>query len=686
MQGSTAAKRTFCTVQRPEGAIWEATMRFGVRLIATMAFVFAVVPTLLANDEAKPNAEAKKKAPAASIAVPSSPAKAEPNIADPFAGRSSASPQSKAGTNGQPVGAVRRWDESENYTPKVEWFLGYSFWRAMPTSPSNRVGYLHGGSTSVAYNLNKYVGLVADFGGYDNSRVTLFGPTASRTFDSNGSAYTYMFGPRFSYRKYERITPFVQTLFGGEHASSVTISGCTGAPSCTPLGSDNGFATMLGAGLDVKVGHHIALRLFEGDFLLTHFRNPLSSDGEQRGWQKNVRFSTGIVFRFGGNPAPPSAPMEVTCSADPEIISAGSAGFAMVRAQASGPDNSSLNYSWAASEGGVEGTGPEVRWSSLDRRPGTYTIQVRVDNGRNGTANCAVSVRVVPQPNRPPTVSCHADRTEVTADERVAITAAASDPDNDPLSFSWTSSAGKIEGSGSSVTFRPGDLPPGSYTITGHVDDGRTGTADCVVSVDVQMAQPPAEVKELETRLALHSIYFPTARPTAANPTGGLVESQQKVLLSLANDFNRYLTFKPQAHLTLEGHADRRGSVEYNEELTKRRVNLTKSFLVEHSVPAANIETRALGERENLDSEQVKQLIEQNPDLSSGEKERIEGNLAVIVLANNRRVDISLSTTGQQSVRQYPFNAKDSLTLLSTKGGESEKPARAPARKKSPAP
>jgi hypothetical protein len=38
------------------------------------------------------------------------------------------------------------------------------------------------------------------------------------------------------------------------------------------------------------------------------------------------------------------------------------------------------------------------------------------------------------------------------------------------------------------------------------------------------------------------------------------------------------------------------------------------------------------------------------------------------VWANNRRVDVSLNTTGQQSVRQYPFNAKDSLTLLSPSG------------------
>jgi hypothetical protein len=38
--------------------------------------------------------------------------------------------------------------------------------------------------------------------------------------------------------------------------------------------------------------------------------------------------------------------------------------------------------------------------------------------------------------------------------------------------------------------------------------------------------------------------------------------------------------------------------------------------------------------------------------------------LPVIVLAKNRRVDVTLSTTGQQSVRRYPFNAADALILL----------------------
>jgi outer membrane protein OmpA-like peptidoglycan-associated protein/opacity protein-like surface antigen len=647
-------------------------MRLAARFIGIMAVAFSLMPALFADDTTKPKATSQKDE-AVSITSPTATAEAQPSAAETPA-ESSASPQSQYGANAQPIGAMSTWDESENYTPKVEWFLGYSFWRAMPTAFSNRMGYLHGGSTSVAYNFNRYVGLVADFGGFDDSRLTFFSPTGSQTVDASGSAYTYTFGPRFSYRKHERFTPYVQALFGGVHASPVTISGCSGAPSCTPLGSDNAFVTMLGTGIDVKISHHIALRLFEGDFLLTHFKNPLSTDGEQRGWQKNARFSTGIVFRFGGNPAPPpSAPMTATCSANKEVVYAGSGDLVAISAQASNPGNRPLNYSWSASEGTVDGTGPEVRWNSSDRHPGTYTIKVGVDDGRNGTAGCSVSVRVEPRPNRPPTISCSADRSAVTAGETVEITAVASDPDNDPLSFSWNASSGKTEGSGTSVRFKTADLPPGPYTISGHVDDGRGGTADCAVNVEVQAAQPPAEVKELETRLALHSIYFPTARPTAANPTGGLVESQQEVLQSLANDFNRYLTFKPQAHLILEGHADRRGPIDYNKELTERRVERTKGFLVEHGVPAANIETRALGKQDNLDAEQVKQLVDQNPDLNNEERQRIESNLQVIVLANNRRVDVSLNTTGQQSVRQYPFNAKDSLRLLSPKGGESEK-------------
>ena len=189
-------------------------------------------------------------------------------------------------------------------TPKVEWFLGYSFWRAMPTATSNRMSYLHGGSTSVAYNFNRYIGLVADFGGYDDSRLTFLSPTGNQTVDSSGSAYTYMFGPRFSYRRYERFTPFFQALFGGTYASSVTISGCTPGSNCTPLGSENAFAAMLGAGFDIKITHHIALRPFEGDFLLTHFKNPFSAGGQAWDGRRTFDFLRESCFASAGTILP----------------------------------------------------------------------------------------------------------------------------------------------------------------------------------------------------------------------------------------------------------------------------------------------------------------------------------------------------------------------------------------------
>jgi outer membrane protein OmpA-like peptidoglycan-associated protein/opacity protein-like surface antigen len=589
-----------------------------------------------------------------------------PEAADPQPAGVAANQPSKP-TAPQSTGESHKGTQPDNYTPKVEWLLGYSFWRAVPTSMGNRMGYLHGGSTSLAYNFNKHLGLVADFGGYSNSRLTLFSPSGNRTVDSNGNAYTYLLGPRLSFR-YDRFTPFIQTLFGAAHATDVSIAGCSGSINCTPLPSENAFAMAAGGGLDLTVSHHIALRLFQAEYLMTRFNDQSSTTG-QSGTQNNLRLSAGILLRFGGNPPPQASaqsfPPVASCSADKNSVYLGSAESVIVRAKASDPGNNPLTYSWRTTDGALEGAGPVVQWNSAGTTLGPHMVKVEVANVQGRTTDCSAEIRVELQPNRPPTISCSPDRRSISAGETVGITATASDPDNDPLSFSWNVGAGKLEGSGSSVKVLTAGVPPGSYTATGHVDDGRGGTADCTVSLDIQA---PAEVKALETKLSLRSIYFATARPTEASPSGGLVESQQKVLRSLAQDFNRYLTFEPQAHLTLEGHADQRGSIEYNQGVTQRRVERAKGFLVEHGVPARNIETRALGKQDDLNADQVKQQMEDNPDLSSEDHQKMLDNLQVIVLANNRRVDVSLSTTGQQSVRRYPFNAQDALALISTKG------------------
>jgi opacity protein-like surface antigen len=189
-------------------------------------------------------------------------------------------------------------------TPKVELFLGYSFLRNVPASAGNRLAYLHGGSTSVALNLNRHLGLVADFGGFHADRFGPNAPPIGGVVDASGNVFTYMFGPRLSLR-HDWLTPFVQALFGGVHAGNVTLNGCSGI-GCAPLPSENSFAMTAGGGLDVKLSRRVALRLFQAEYLMTRFADPTSSAG-QTARQNDVRLSAGIVLRFGGG-RPSQAP------------------------------------------------------------------------------------------------------------------------------------------------------------------------------------------------------------------------------------------------------------------------------------------------------------------------------------------------------------------------------------------
>jgi outer membrane protein OmpA-like peptidoglycan-associated protein len=346
-------------------------------------------------------------------------------------------------------------------------------------------------------------------------------------------------------------------------------------------------------------------------------------------------------------------------------VNAESGDSVLVRADASDPDNDTLNYTWTANAGTVDGTGAQVRWNYTGLEPATYTVTARVDDGRGGKTTCSADIRLEPRRNRPPTMSCSARPNQVHPGDPVHIVAAASDPDGDRLTYTWHANGGQISGTGAEVDLDTTGLAPARYTVTGRVDDGRGGAADCTAELSVEAAPPPA----VEARLAIRSIYFPTALPSTGKPDVGLVESQQKTLTSLASDFKEYLASRPDAHLVLEGHADRRGTPQYNQALSERRVEIAKQFLVKLGVPEANLQVKALGEEQNMTPEQVQQLVEQHPNLTEEQRNKILKNLQTITLAQNRRVDITLSSTGQQSVRQFPFNAEDALTLINPKAG-----------------
>jgi len=128
----------------------------------------------------------------------------------------------------------------------------------------------HGGGGSAAYSLNHYLGVVGEFSG---CRVTgLPSGVSAHTF-------TYLFGPRLTYRAYGRLEPFGEALLGGVH-----VGGTGGF-------SDSAFAMALGGGADYKWKPSVAIRFIQADYLYTRFSGT---------HQNSFRLQTGVVFRFSG--------------------------------------------------------------------------------------------------------------------------------------------------------------------------------------------------------------------------------------------------------------------------------------------------------------------------------------------------------------------------------------------------
>ena len=556
---------------------------------------------------------------------------------------------------------------SDTY-PAVDLFAGYSYIRFRTDAGTEESFNMHGFTGALAGNVNRWFSLVGDFGTY---RIKDLPPGVT------GSAYTFLFGPQFN-RRGERWTPFVHALFGAARLADIQASTIpTGSAFFNRSFSQNSFATALGGGLDANINKHVGIRIFQFEYLLTKF----TDGGDNK--QNNLRASAGLVLHFGGNPPPPppNHPPTVTLSADPTKVFAGSGDGIALKAQCSDPDNDPLTYKYTATGGTVEGTGADARWNSTGVQPGKYTITATCDDGKGGTATSSADVTVEQKPNTPPVVSsCAADPSTITVGQKSTVTTTATDADNDQLTYSYTTSGGHVTGSGASVQFDSTGAAPGTYTINCSASDGHGGEGHATTQVTVK---PAVEQTQLEQRLSLHSIYFPTAQPTVNSPiTSGLLASQKTTLLALAGDFKKYLAFKPDAHLILQGHADPRGGPEYNKKLSERRVERTKAYLVANGVSADAIETQGLGEEQPMSPDQVKQAIDQDQNITAAQKAQLSKNAKILALAQNRRVDVTLSTTGQTSVRQFPFNAEDALNLINPRGAPGTK--KAPAAKPAP--
>jgi hypothetical protein len=200
-----------------------------------------------------------------------------------------------------------------------------------------------------------------------------------------------------------------------------------------------------------------------------------------------------------------------------------------------------------------------------------------------------------------------------------------------------------------------------SKTDIGPVDENRNyvlhATNVCGGSNDQTAAVHVTGSIEPIPTVLLQSVFYPTDYPDKKNPQVGLVKSQQLELATLADGFKKYLEYDPDAKLSVEAHTDVRGSKQFNQDLSERRVERIKQFLVDQGITADKIQTAAYGKDRLLDKKEVKDLEDTNPNAAPKARAK---NLTGNWYAYNRRADIILLPSGQKSSMFFPNNADDS--------------------------
>jgi opacity protein-like surface antigen len=196
---------------------------------------------------------------------------------------------------------VSAWSQE---APAGEVGFDYSYMRFAPNGAFTNGHSLNGGGGSMVYNLNRVLGIKADFQGYGSNTSTFViapGPNFPTGGAANvqGNLFTYLFGPQIKLHS-PRVQPFVHLLFGGAHSNVYgnafknICQPVIGACAFSKAPSNNAFAMAFGGGIDFAIGKSVSIRPVEIDYLFTDFTNQFNNAHEN-----NFRYSGGINFNFG---------------------------------------------------------------------------------------------------------------------------------------------------------------------------------------------------------------------------------------------------------------------------------------------------------------------------------------------------------------------------------------------------
>lgn len=475
---------------------------------------------------------------------------------------------------------------AQTQTPasRADVFMGYSYLdphgsvtttvRGGATASERYSPINEGAIGSFAWYFNRYVGGQIEFAVHPDGSNDGIGS------GEGGIIFRYPTG---------KVTPFVHGLAGavdiggpnyhvaGYRAGDTVFHKYTIGPALTA-----------GVGMDFEITKRFAWRIAQADFVYYHADFGPQAYGGGRANVTAPQLSTGLLIHFGSILPPP--PVQYACSVNQASVFPGDQVTITGTATNLNPKKPA-KYSWSGQGVTVGGTNPTATIDTASLAPGNYTVTGHVTEGPKPWESADCTTQFTVKQFEPPTVSCSANPSTVKPGDSATITANGVSPQNRTLTYSYSASAGSINGTGNSATLATTGAPAGSITVTCNVQDDKGQTASATTNVDVQQPPAPPPPPAPQPLCAVNHFTNDKVRPTRVN-------NEDKACL---DDVALNAQQKPDATLVLVGNAApapehkgrHRAHAKTPADLGAQRAVNTKAYLVtEKGIDASRIQVR----------------------------------------------------------------------------------------------
>ncbi len=498
-------------------------------------------------------------------------------------------------------------NSSDQYASRWDIFAGYSYLAPKGTvnvpQPNGAIVPFSykavdvGGLFSGAYYFNRYVGAQVEFAEHHWGTQKL--PSNIGTHGNNDGFNTLGGGLIFRYPTGE-ITPFLHFLVDAQRVGGPDFNPYTWGPGLT-----------LGGGMDYETplfNHHLAIRLFQADYEYMHANFGPGTYGGRANINA-ARLSAGLVFHVGSI-APPT-PVTLGCSASPDSVYPGT--DVTITCTASNLDPK-MNAVYSYSGSGAQGNGPTTTVNTSSLAPGSYTVQGNVKEGKKGKEGAkpwqaaSSSTTFTVKAFEPPTISCTAEPTTIKPGETSTITATGVSPQNRPLTYSYSASAGTISGNGPTAVYSSAGAPTGAVGITCKVSDDKGNNASADTTVTIEAPPPPPQPHTQ----ALCSIGFTTdkRRPTRVDNEAKACLDQVAINLQQNPNGKAVLVGQSNAHekeITAreERYQQRHHRARVTHYAAQRAINAKDYLVTEKGIDSSRISTATT----NADGQSVQNYL-----------------------------------------------------------------------------